>query len=320
LRSGAQSKIDPTLRTTTELIEKGASPVQRLKAMCLAREFWMILFLLLVPCEAGPSTEEFVETGSFAEPLTTQPDRLRIVTYNVHGPLPEDAEAVYSVLQSDEELQNADVWALQEIRTGEKRNFARDAARRLGMNYAHAVARPRGDGWEGLSFLSRWPISEVVRLELPHLDTGDRLRIGLFATISAGNRSIRLCNVHLPIRMDHDKRAEQLRLIIHHFEQDEPDASIIMGDFNTITSSLRRLYDTILVNGGFETPFKDNAKTYQRYFFLRFKLDWIYLKGLAVVEHGIRQSVTASDHRPVWVDVDLTDGVTPQRKGSSPAY
>lgn len=246
-----------------------------------------------------------LETGSFADDVPARTERVRIVTYNVHGPLPENAASVYSVLSADEQLRNADVWALQEVRTSKTRNFAREMAQRLGINYAHAVARPRGGGWEGLSFLSRFPIKEAERLELPHLDTGERLRIGLFATISVGNKAISLCNVHLPIRMDHRKRADQLRLILDTFDHNRFPAQIVIGDFNTITVSLRRLYDTILEKKGFGTPFEGSAKTYQRYFFLRFKLDWIYLKRLRVLEYGIEQKVTASDHRPVWVDVQL---------------
>jgi endonuclease/exonuclease/phosphatase family metal-dependent hydrolase len=262
---------------------------------------WTISLLI----GAEQPKENLVETGNFAGEITTVPETLRIVTYNVHGPLPEAVEAVYSVLQANEQLRDAHVWALQEVRTSRTRNFAREMAQRLGMNYAHAIARPRGGGWEGLSFLSRLPISEVERLELPHLDTGERLRIGLFATISFGDKAIRFCNVHLPIRMNHEKRAEQLRLILDSFDQNQVPAQIVIGDFNTISGSLRRICHTVLENRGFATPFEGNAKTYQHYFLLRFKLDWIYLKGLGVLEHGIEQRVTASDHRPVWVDVEV---------------
>ena len=249
-------------------------------------------------------TVDFVESGSFSVAAPHVTDTIRIVTYNVHGPLTEDVEAVFSVIESDVQLSKAHVWALQEVRTSRDRNFARYAAERLGMNYAHAIARPRGDGWEGISFLSRLPISDLERIELPHLDTGDRLRIGFFATIAAGNRMIRMCNVHLPIRMKHKKRTEQLRLILDHFERDQiSNHQIIIGDFNTINGGLRRLYHTVLENSGFQTPFDGNAKTYQKYFFLRFKLDWIYLRGLEALDYGIEQRIKASDHRPVWVDV-----------------
>jgi len=247
---------------------------------------------------------DLVESGSFADKAAPSTETIRIVTYNVHGPLTEDVETVFSVIESDVQLRKAQVWALQEVRTSRDRNFARYVAERLGMNYAHAIARPRGDGWEGLSFLSRLPISDVERIALPHLDTGDRLRIGFFATITAGDRMIRMCNVHLPIRMKHEKRTEQLRLILDHFERDQiSNHQIIIGDFNTINGGLRRLYHTVLEDSGFQTPFDGNAKTYQKYFFLRFKLDWIYLRGLEVLAHGIERRIKASDHRPVWVDV-----------------
>jgi endonuclease/exonuclease/phosphatase family metal-dependent hydrolase len=252
---------------------------------------------------SGHPEESFLEMGSFASESGSAPETIRIVTYNVHGPLPQDIEAVYSVLNEDEQLQDAHIWALQEVRTDTTRNFTRYMAERLGMHYAHAIARPRGGGWEGLAFLSRFPIAEAQRLELPHLDTGERLRIGLFVTILVGNKAIRLCNVHLPIRMDHDKRAEQLRLILDCLDRHQLSAQVILGDFNTITGGLRRLYHQILEKRGFRTPFEGHAKTYQKYFFLRFKLDWIYLRGLESHNQGIEQKVKASDHRPVWVDL-----------------
>jgi endonuclease/exonuclease/phosphatase family metal-dependent hydrolase len=176
-------------------------------------------------------------------------------------------------------------------------------AERLKLHYAHAIARERGGGWEGLSFLSQLPLSKVERLELPHLDTGDRRRIALLATISHGPDTIRLCNVHLPIRMNHDKREEQMSLILDRLTSEPENARIILGDFNTITGGLRRLYHTKLRNAGYDTPFEGNSKTFQRYFFLRFKLDWIYLQGLTAKNHGIEQQVKASDHRPVWVTI-----------------
>lgn len=254
-------------------------------------------------CGTAGQASSLVEVGSFVVDQPATPNTLKIVSYNVHGPLMGDFEEVHSVLKADLNLRDTHVWALQEVRTDKNRNFAREMAARLRIYYAHAIARPRGGGWEGLSILSRLPISDVERLELPHLDTGDRLRIGLFATISAGKQSIRLCNVHLPIRMSHEKRAEQLRLIFDSFNRHGVTARVLIGDFNTITSSLRKLYQLRLERHSFRTPFEGNAKTYQRFFFLRFKLDWIYLSGLKVLEQGIEQEITASDHRPVWVRV-----------------
>ena len=136
------------------------------------------------------------------------------------------------------------------------------------MNYAHAVARARGGGWEGLAFLSRLPLSRVERLELPHLDTGRRRRIALLATVTNGDDVVRLCNVHLPIRMNHDKRKEQMNLILEQLADDPERAQVVIGDFNTITGGLRKLYHTKLIDEGFDTPFEGNSKTYQRYFFL----------------------------------------------------
>lgn len=252
---------------------------------------------------AESPAELLLQTGTYATVVSKPARTLRVVTYNVHGPLPEDVESICTVLAKDPQLSTADVWALQEVRTSADRHFTKEIAQRLEMHYAHAVARPRGDGWEGLAFLSRLPMTEAERIELPHLDTGDRLRIGLFVTLSVGDRAIRLCNVHLPIKMDRKKRSEQLRLLIDHFDRHPTSSRIILGDFNTITGGLRRLYHTILKNGGFQTPFEGNAKTYQKYFFLRFKLDWIYLRGARILGHGIEQKVKASDHRPVWVDI-----------------
>jgi len=137
----------------------------------------LLVCCAVLPFVAAQEAEELVETGSFADFVRPVAEPLRIATYNVGGPLTQNTEAVYRVLADRAQPRGVHVWALQEVRTSSDRNLAREMAKRLKLFYTYAIARERGGGWEGLSFLSRLPLSRVERLELPHLDTGDHRRI-----------------------------------------------------------------------------------------------------------------------------------------------
>jgi endonuclease/exonuclease/phosphatase family metal-dependent hydrolase len=266
----------------------------------------LALALLFSLAALGQQVLPLVETGEFAERGATPPDRLKIVSYNIHGPQKDDVEELFNVLEQQEVNR-------YRRKTG-PRNIARELAERLKMNYVYAVENTypesKGGGARGLAILSRLPLSDIERLELPHRGPGGRRRIGLLATINAGATAIRLCNVHLETRLANEKKAEQMRLILSQLKHNSPtQKTIVLGDFNTIKDSTRQTLAGVLEQVGFKTPFQDNVKTFRRSFLVRLKLDWIYLNDLHVVGHKVEADVTASDHRPIWVEIDVSRGM-----------
>ena len=80
--------------------------------------------------------------------------------------------------------------------------------------------------------------------------------------------------------------------------------AIVLGDFNTIKGKDIKAALRLFAGAGFSTPFPDDRATF-KVFFLDFKLDWVWLRGLSAVEHGIDKGVGLSDHWPLWVRVKL---------------
>jgi endonuclease/exonuclease/phosphatase family metal-dependent hydrolase len=257
-----------------------------------------------------------LEEGQHLGASLPAPDRLKIVSYNIHGPQEKGVEELFGVLERHPALRDAHVLALQEVnryrkKTG-RRNVAAELAKRLKMNYVYAVENSypesKGGGARGLAILSRLPLAGTERLELPHRGPGGRLRIGLMATVQAGATAVRLCNTHLETRLAKEKKAEQMRLILQRLRETAPaQKMIVIGDFNTITEATRKTLAAVLHEHGFTTPLRGDVKTFQRYFAVRTVLDWVYLKDLRVRDHKVEESITVSDHRPIWVEIDLSE-------------
>jgi hypothetical protein len=62
----------------------------------------------------------------------------------------------------------------------------------------------------------------------------------------------------------------------------------------------------LLPRTGYSDPFADTSWTFTLPPLFRAKLDWITIKGCGVSNFGIGP-FSSSDHRPIWVDLDLLD-------------
>src|SRR5690349_9005786 len=96
-------------------------------------------------------------------------DAVRALTLNLWGDQPPLARRIELVVEGVRALR-VDVVALQEVRVvpGELPNTAETVASKLGWGCAYAKAVSDGDGDEGLAILSRLPISNAAKHELPH--------------------------------------------------------------------------------------------------------------------------------------------------------
>lgn len=95
------------------------------------------------------------------------------------------------------------------------------------------------------------------------------------------------------------------------------DASVlVVGDFNTnpfrwlrrtlpvSRSPQPQALDAFMRGRGYLTPTAPHATTMATPL-LRLRLDAIYLRGLGAAGSGAERRVRASDHLPLWLDVDL---------------
>lgn len=202
----------------------------------------LILLLCLVPvvlpglAQNAPEDSLRPESAELAPPVARPPERLRVVSFNVH--YARDLELLTRSLKSNPALQGADIFLIQEIESyaAEGASRARKLAEALGLNYVYAPARTTlTGGTHGLAILSRYPLTEIEVLALPRNDLGSRTRrrIALGATVEAAGRRLRLYNLHLDTRINIEERLAQLAPVLEAARRQPLDAVVIGGDFNT---------------------------------------------------------------------------------------
>jgi len=223
-------------------------------------------------------------------------------------------------------LPRVDVLALQEadkrtLRTG-GHHVAKELAEQLGMEWAHTPAGiPRGvvpvkrqwwldfeepiglydEGDTGVALLSRLPLSDVTRIDLPWHECPWRPRLAMAATISAGPRQIRIFNAHVDPHAAIDGQLEQLEVIAAQADATTLPA-IILGDFNTL--SKQKCIDTrsFLESRGYTTPIPTGTATW-RGGGLRMHADWIFSRGVKIERWGVARPLNVSDHWPIWAEI-----------------
>jgi endonuclease/exonuclease/phosphatase family metal-dependent hydrolase len=225
-------------------------------------------------------------------------------------------------------LPRADIVALQEadkatVRAG-GHNIARELAAALRMNYASAYAgiprdaEPHDKQWyldfeehiapgdagdTGIALLSRLPLKEATRVALPWTECAWRPRLALAATIQTGALALHLFNSHIDPHAAIEEQLEQHKAVLDRAAQ-LSGATILLGDFNTLSRrsciEMRRL----LESHGYTTPFKTGTATW-RAGLIRLHTDWIFVRGIEVTRYGVARRLGVSDHWPVWVEVNL---------------
>jgi endonuclease/exonuclease/phosphatase family metal-dependent hydrolase len=246
------------------------------------------------------------------------PAEIKIVTYNMRWRGGEELRAITRLLRDDPYLGGADVIGLQEVDRGRKRSGSIDAARQmaeeLGLNFAWAAApndgtkrgdREAGEDETGVAILSPHPLTDVVRLVLPHPGPNCQRRAAIGATLRIGNRDVRAYSVHAETRIPVERKVEQWRAVLDDVKSHEKiERVVVLGDFNTIKEKDVHAARGLFTDAGFATPFADDEMTWET-FILALKLDWLWLRGLQPTGHGVRRAVTYSDHYPLWLKAKI---------------
>ncbi|HEY3026202.1 MAG TPA: endonuclease/exonuclease/phosphatase family protein, partial [Pyrinomonadaceae bacterium] len=157
-------------------------------------------------------------------------------------------------------LPRADILALQEadMQTGRAggHHVARELAEQLGMAWVHAPAEiPRGvppqvrtwwldfeeqialydEGDTGIALLSRFPMENVTRIDLPWKECAWRPRLAIGATVRVGKVRLRVFNAHIDPHASLDGQHDQLQVVLAKAD-DGDGPTLVMGDFNTLSS------------------------------------------------------------------------------------
>jgi endonuclease/exonuclease/phosphatase family metal-dependent hydrolase len=228
-------------------------------------------------------------------------------------------------------LPAVDVLALQEadkrtIRTG-GHHVACELASQLRMDWVHAPAGiPRGikpmkrqwwldfeepidlhdEGDTGVALLSRLPMSDVVRLDLPWQECPWRPRLAMAATISLGSlgrRQVRILNAHVDPHAASGGQLAQLDVLVSHAESSTLP-TLVLGDFNTLSKQKCIETRRFLESRGYTTPYPTGTPTW-RGGGLLMHADWIFSRGLKILRWGVAKPLKVSDHWPIWAEIDL---------------
>src|SRR5215213_498199 len=226
-------------------------------------------------------------------------------------------------------LPKVDVLALQEadkrtVRTG-GHHVAKELAAELEMNWVHAPAGiPRGiapvarqwwldfeepidlhdSGDTGVALLSRLPLHDVVRIDLPWQECQWRPRLATAASIPVGPHEIRLFNAHVDPHAASGGQLAQLEVITAQAERaNEP--VMILGDFNTLSNQKCHQTRGFLEARGYTTPFPTGTSTW-RGGGLLMHADWIFTRGIKIERWGVARPLNVSDHWPIWAEVALS--------------
>jgi endonuclease/exonuclease/phosphatase family metal-dependent hydrolase len=237
-----------------------------------------------------PSALFVPPTGSAC--ATTSPSALRVVTWNIRAGLSSSIDAIGDAL----EQLDADVIALQEVdldadRTGVV-NQPAVLAERLGMDWTFAAARAEGDGAFGVALLSRLPIVEAARIDLPS-DNAFEPRVAVDAHLCAGDVHLRAASVHADIypwsaKQNADFLADSLR-------ESVGEGVVVGGDLNEEPAGGG---PASFLERGFIDASADSPTFADR------RIDYVFVdETLRDVSESFVPDSSASDHRPLVVDL-----------------
>ena len=236
-------------------------------------------------------------------------------------------EIAAQVFSDNTLLPPPDILALQEadketVRAGGQHVAAR-LAEQMQLPYVHVGAglprgvNPRQREWwlnfeeqigideasdTGVAMLSRVPLHEITRIDLPWHDCAWRPRLAMAATIKFGDEELRVFNVHIdphgPLGNQHQQTETVLKMAQQH-----GGPTVILGDFNTLSTHKAIEIRKLLESNGFVTPFPTKIATW-RGAGLRYHADWIFVRGVRVNRWGVVKPLSVSDHWPIWAEVE----------------
>ncbi len=180
---------------------------------------------------------------------------------------------------------------------------------------------PWRPGAFGQALLSAAPMTDHESVEYP--DGGSEDRGYMAVTTTVGGRSVRVFNTHLAQRRQEAVRADQTRVLAAAVARHE--RAIVLGDFNAVPNApeLTRIWE---LSADEKSPCgPSSAADCEPTTDWQLTFDYIFLRGMAPVEHGVHLT-SYSDHHLVHTDVGApgptrpvsTHAPSPQAVGPGP--
>jgi len=245
----------------------------------------------------GPKHE-----GRFAEDDPVFQGTVKVVTYNINeGRAVDQAIEELNAFQA---LQDPDILLLQEM----DEDGTQRVARALRQNYVYYPASvfPRTKRDFGNAILTKWPLSDPGKVLLPYRGLNNQqLRIAVRATVAFGDLEILIYSVHtetytVPIR----HRKAQIAAVVDDIGSGNGYV-VAGGDFNTVSNrSIKRMVGQF-AEIGLVRASKGAGPTVSKFGLQPSAADHIFARGLTVLGAGKVDAIEASDHFPVWVELEL---------------
>lgn len=230
--------------------------------------------------------------------------KLRFASYNIHKAVGvdgrRDADRILRVIH---EL-GADVIALQEVdlRFGSRASvLPRAMIEEQGYAIDPLFMRPASMGWHGNAVLVKRDIEilDAGPIDLPTLEPRGAVRVEL----KRGDRQFRVAGMHLDL--SGLRRRHQLDAVLGDFQASLPSCpAVLLGDFNewSLRGGSMRAFDSSwqVVAPGKSFPSRRPLAPLDR---IALSQHW------TCIEQGVHHSAlaaSASDHLPVWVDLELS--------------
>jgi len=203
-------------------------------------------------------------------------------------------------------------------------HVARELAEAMKVSWVHAPAGiPRGQlpvarqwwldfeeqiglhdtGDTGVALLSRFPLEDVRRIDLPWHECPWRPRLAMAATISLGNKKLRILNAHVDPHAAVDGQLEQLEVLAEEAAR-HSGPTLVVGDFNTLSRQKCEETKAFMEARGFQTPIPTGTPTW-RGAGIRLHADWIFYREVKIENWGVARPLNVSDHWPIWAEVSV---------------
>lgn len=178
------------------------------------------------------------------------------------------------------------------------------------LNFEEQIAL-HDSGDTGVALLSRLPLSDITRIDLPWHDCPWRPRLAVGATVELDEQEIRIFNVHIDPHGPLDNQHQQTEAVLRQADLYEGPV-VVLGDFNTLSKRKAVEIKRLMESHDFVTPFPLDVATW-RGAGLRFHADWIFVRGLRVNRWGVAKPLSVSDHWPIWAEIQspIADGQLP---------
>jgi endonuclease/exonuclease/phosphatase family metal-dependent hydrolase len=254
-------------------------------------------------------TAIFVSLCNASIASSTEPQPLRVLSYNIHHGEGTDGRIDLLRIAKVIKAASPDIALLQEVDRHVPRSGNIDQASELGkatgMDVAFGANLTIANGSYGNAILSRFPLSNSANIRLPGSQQAEpRGVLGADVTLpdSFGATTCRILVTHL----DHlPPDTDRLRAIeeINRWAKQDRRLVVIGGDFNATSRSavMNRFRDTWTLVGKGEYP-TFPAATPQR------QIDFIGYRSPAPVSVGdvlVLDEAVASDHRPILASLSI---------------